>query len=46
MNEPEFLKVKPVDTVLVGENENPKVLSFVGAARDPDAPYTFSSRNC
>ena len=28
MNEPEFLKVKPGDTVLVGEDEIAKVLSF------------------
>ena len=38
MNDPEFLKVKPGDTVLVGEDEIAKVLSFVGGARDPDSP--------
>ena len=37
MNEPEFLKVKPGDTFLVGEDEIAKVLSFFGGARDPDA---------
>ena len=45
MNEPEFLKVKLVDTVLVGEDEIVKVISFVGGARELDAPpHTFSSR--
>ena len=34
MNEPEFLKVKPVDTVLVGVDEIAKVLSIVGGARN------------
>ena len=29
MNEPEFLKVKPGDTVLVGKDEIAKDLSFV-----------------
>ena len=38
MNDPEFLKVKPGDTVLVGEDEIAEVLSFVGGARDPDSP--------
>ena len=41
MNEPEFLKVKPGDTVLVGDDEIAKVLSFIGGARDPDAPTLF-----
>ena len=41
MYEPEFLKVKPVDTFLVGEDEIAKVLSFIGGARDPDAPTPF-----
>ena len=44
MNEPKFLKVKPGDTVLVGEDEIVKVLSFVGGARDPDAPTLFKSQ--
>ena len=29
MNEPEFLEVKPGDTVLVGEDENAKVIHFL-----------------
>ena len=41
MNEPEFLKVRPGDTVLVGEDEIVNVLSFVGGARDPDAQKIF-----
>ena len=41
MNEPEFLKVKPGDTVLVGKDEIAKVLSFVGGARDPDSSTLF-----
>ena len=45
MNEPEFLNVKPGDTVLVGEDEIVKVLSFVGGARDPDAPTLFQVAN-
>ena len=45
MNKPEFLKVKPGDTVLVGEYETAKVLSFVGGARDPDAPTLFQVAN-
>ena len=38
MNEPEFLRVKPGDSVLVGEDEIAKVLSFVGVARYVDFP--------
>ena len=45
MNEPEFLKVKPGDTVLAGEDEIAKVLSFVGGAREPDAPTLFQVAN-
>ena len=45
MLEPEFLKVKPGDTVLVGEDEIEKVLSFVGGARDSDAPTFFQVAN-
>ena len=41
MNEPEFIKVKPGDTVLVGEDEIVKVLSFVGGVRNPDVPLLF-----
>ena len=44
-NEPLFLKVKYRDTVLVGEDEICKVLSFVGGSRDPDAPSLFQVAN-
>ena len=44
-NEPLFLKVKSRDTVLVGEDEICKVLSFVGGARDPLAPTLFQVAN-
>ena len=43
--EPLFLKVKSRDTVLIGENEICKVLSFVGGARDPQAPTIFQVAN-
>ena len=45
MNEPEFLKVKPGDTVLVGKDEIAKVLSFVGGSRDHDSPTLFQVVN-
>ena len=45
MNQPEFLKVKPGDTLLVGKYEIVKVLSFVGVARDPDSPTLFQVAN-
>ena len=45
MDEPLFLKVKPRDTVLVGEDEICKVLSFVGGARDPRSPTLFQVAN-
>ena len=44
-NEPLFLTVKSRDTVLVGEDEICKVLSFVGGSRDPDAPSLFQVAN-
>ena len=44
-DEPLFLKVKSRDTVLVGEDEICKVLSFVGGARDPLAPTLFQVAN-
>jgi len=44
-NEPLFLKVKSRDTVLVGEDEICKVLSFVGGSRNPDAPSLFQVAN-
>ena len=43
--EPLFLKVKSRDTVLDGENEISKVLSFTGGSRDPDAPSLFQVAN-
>jgi len=43
--EPLFLQVKSRDTVLVGEDEICKVLSFVGGARDQDAPSIFQIDN-
>ena len=44
-DEPLFLKVKSRDTVLVGEDEICKVLSFIGGSRDPDAPSLFQVAN-
>ena len=44
-NEPLFLKVKPGDTILVGDNEKGKVLTFVGGSRDPNAPTLFQVAN-
>ena len=44
-NEPLFLKVKSRDTVLVGEDEICKVLSFTGGSRDPGAPSLFQVVN-
>ena len=44
-NERLFLKVKSRDTVLVGEDEICKVLSFVGGARDPLVPTIFQVAN-
>ena len=44
-NEPLFLMIKSRDTVLVGEDEICKVLSFVGGARDPLAPTIFQVAN-
>ena len=41
----EFLKVKRGDTVLVGEDEIGKVLSFIGGARDPGIPTLFQVAN-
>ncbi len=43
--EPLFLKVKFRDTILVGEDEICKVLSFAGGSRDPDAPSIFQVSN-
>ena len=43
--DPLFLQVKSRDTVLIGDNEICKVLSFVGGARDPLAPTLFQVAN-
>ena len=45
VNKPDFLKVKPGDTVLIGEDEIAKVLTFMGGSRDPDAPTLFQAAN-
>ena len=45
LNEPEFLKVKAGDTVLIGKGEIAKVLTFIGGSRDPDAPSLFQAAN-
>ena len=45
MNEPEFQKIKTGDTVLVGEDQIAKDISFVGGERDPDAPKLFQVAN-
>ena len=45
MNELEFLKVELGDTVLVGEDEIAKALSYVGGARDQDASILFQVAN-
>ena len=45
LNESVFLKVKCGDTVLVGEDEIVKVLTFIGGARDPGAPTLFQVSN-
>ena len=41
----EFIKVKLGDTVLIGEDEIAKVLSYVAGARDPNAPTLFQVAN-
>ena len=43
--QPLFLQVKSRDTVLVGDDEICKVLSFVGGARNPLAPTIFQVAN-
>ena len=44
-DQPLFLNIKSRDTVLVGEDEICKVLSYVGGARDPLAPTLFQVAN-
>tara|TARA_B100000965_G_scaffold71352_1_gene56314 strand:+ start:270 stop:527 length:258 start_codon:yes stop_codon:yes gene_type:complete len=43
--DPLFLKVRFRDTVLVGENEICKVLSFTVGSKDPDAPSLLQMAN-
>ena len=45
VDEPLFLKVKSRDTVLVGDDEINKVISFVRGSKDPDAPSIFQVAN-
>ena len=45
MNDSEFLKVKPGDTVLVGEDVIAKVLSFEGGSKNQAAPTLFQVAN-
>ncbi len=44
-NEPEFLKVKSGDTVLIDGDQIAKVISIVGGARDPKANTLFQVAN-
>ena len=44
-NEPLFLKVKAGDTVLMGEHEIAKVISFIEGSRDPDSTKLFQAAN-
>ena len=45
MDDPVFLKVKPGDAVLVGEDEIGKVLTLIGGSRDPNAPTLIQIAN-
>ena len=45
MSAPLFSSVRSGDTILIGENEICKVLSFTGGSRDPDAPSLFQVAN-
>ena len=42
LNEPEFLKVKAGDTVLIGEDEIAKVLTFIGGQEILVHPHSFN----
>ena len=44
-DEPIFLEVKSRDTVLVGENEICKVLTFTVGSKSPDDPSLFQVAN-
>tara|TARA_B100000700_G_C14712609_1_gene699816 strand:- start:388 stop:585 length:198 start_codon:yes stop_codon:yes gene_type:complete len=43
--EPEFLKVKPGNTVLIGESEIANFLTIIGSSRDSDLPTLFQAAN-
>ena len=45
LSAPLFSSVRSGDTILVGEKELCKVLSFTGGSRDPDAPSLFQVAN-
>ncbi len=45
MSAPLFSSVRSGETILVGENEICKVLSFTGGFRDPEAPSLFQVAN-
>ena len=45
MDKPLFLKVKPGDAVLFKKDQIGKVLTFIGGARDPQAPTLFQVAN-
>ena len=45
MSAPLFSSVRSGDTILVGEKELCKVLSFTGGSRDPEAPLLFQVAN-
>ena len=45
MSAPLFSSVRSGDTILVGENEICKVLTFTGGSRDPDTPSLFKVAN-
>tara|TARA_B100001250_G_C19697602_1_gene743302 strand:- start:582 stop:806 length:225 start_codon:yes stop_codon:yes gene_type:complete len=44
-NEPLVVKLKPGDTVFIGEDEIAKVLTFIGRSRDLDAQTLFQAAN-
>ena len=45
MDEPLFLKVRPGDAVLYEKDQIEKILTFIGGARDQDAPTLFQIAN-
>ena len=44
-DEPEFLKIKSGDTLLMNESEIEKVFRSIGGSRDPDTPTLFQTTN-